>query len=87
MLGAEADALSVVVTQAVAGFFNFNRTWLGPTISDAQRSGQFSSAQQAKALAELRLSTLQGAMVVGRGMRGGGGPAVVGKTLLRSLAG
>ncbi|MEO7935192.1 MAG: hypothetical protein ABIR27_02945 [Dokdonella sp.] len=58
MLGAEADALPVVVTQAVAGFFNLNFTWLGATIRDAQRRGQLSSAQQAKALAELMLSTL-----------------------------
>jgi TetR/AcrR family transcriptional repressor of nem operon len=87
MLGAEADALPADVTDAVADFFQLNLTWLAAAFRDAQRSGQLSSAQRAKALAELMLSTLEGAMVVGRGVRGGGGPAAVGKTLLRTLAG
>lgn len=86
MLGAEADALPADVTDAVADFFQLNLRWLAAAFSDAQRSGQLSSAQRAKALAELMLSTLEGAMVVGRGARGGCGPAAVGKTLLRTLA-
>ena len=86
MLGAEADALPADVTDAVADFFQLNLRWLAAAFSDAQRSGQLSSDQRAKALAELMLSTLEGAMVVGRGARGGGGPAAVGKTLLRTLA-
>lgn len=87
MLGAEADALPVVVTAAVAGFFHLNLTWLAATFRDAQRSGQLRSAQRSKALAELMLSSLEGAMVVGRGSNGGVGPSVVGKTLLRTLVG
>lgn len=87
MLGAEADALPADVAEVVAGFFQLNLSWLAAAFRDAQRSGQVSSAQRSRALAELMLSTLEGAMVVGRGVRGGGGPAVVGKTLLRTLAG
>ena len=86
MLGAEADALPDDVADAVAGFFRVNLTWLAAAFRDAQRSGQLSSALQAKALAELMLSSLEGAMVVGRGVNGGGGPGMVGKTLLRLLA-
>lgn len=86
MLGAEADTLPADVAEAVAGFFELNLTWLAAAFRDAQRNGQLTSAQRASALAELMLSTLEGAMVVGRGGRGGVGPAAVGKTLLRTLA-
>lgn len=87
MLGAEADALPADVAEAVAGFFQLNLAWLDAAFRDAQRCGQLTSAQRANALAELMLSTLEGAMVVGRGARSGGGPATVGKTLLHILAG
>ncbi|MEO6926322.1 MAG: TetR/AcrR family transcriptional regulator [Rhodanobacter sp.] len=87
MLGAEADALPDGVADAVASFFKLNLAWLTAAFRDAQRSGQMTSAQRAAALAELMLSTLEGAMVVGRGARGGGGPAATGRTLLSSLAG
>ena len=86
MLGAEADALPADVAEAVAGFFQLNLAWLEAAFRDAQRSGQLTSAQRATALAELMLSTLEGAMVVGRGGHVGGGPAAVGKTLLHTLA-
>ncbi len=86
MLGAEADALPVDVADAVAGFFQRNLTWLTATFRDAQRSGQVTTGQRATKLAELMLSALEGAMVVGRGARIGAGPAAVGKNLLASLA-
>ncbi len=86
MLGAEADALPAAVSDAVADFFQLNLTWLAAAFRDAQRTGQVTSAQRAKILAELMLSTLEGAMVVGRGTRGGSGPAAVGKSLLAGLA-
>lgn len=86
MLGAEADALPDDVAAAVAAFFDLNLIWLAAAFRDAQYSGQVTSAQRAQALAELMLSTLEGAMVVGRGARDGSGPAAVGKTLLGSLA-
>ena len=85
MLGAEADALPVDVADVVAGFFQLNLVWLTSAFRDAQRSGQVSSTQQARALAELMLSSLEGAMVVGRGARSGGGPAAIGRSLLRSV--
>ncbi|MCP1374804.1 TetR/AcrR family transcriptional regulator [Dyella lutea] len=86
MLGAEADALPADVADAVAGFFQLNLTWLAAAFRDAQRSGQVTTAQRAANLAELMLSALEGAMVVGRGGRSGGGPAAVGKHLLAGLA-
>ncbi|MGN6229132.1 MAG: TetR/AcrR family transcriptional regulator [Dyella sp.] len=86
MLGAEADALPADVTDAVAGFFRLNLTWLAAAFRDAQRSGQVITVQRAANLAELMLSALEGAMVVGRGGRSGAGPAAVGKNLLASLA-
>lgn len=86
MLGAEADALPAEVGGAVAGFFQLNLNWLTAAFRDAQGSGQVSSAQRAASLAELMLSTLEGSMVVGRGLRGGVGPSAVGKTLLSNLA-
>lgn len=86
MLGAEADALPADVADAVAGFFQLNLTWLAAAFRDAQRSGQVTTVQRAANLAELMLSALEGAMVVGRGGRSGGGPAAVGKHLLAGLA-
>ncbi|MEO8998890.1 MAG: TetR/AcrR family transcriptional regulator [Rhodanobacter sp.] len=85
MLGAESDALPADVTAAVAAFFELNLDWLAAAFRDAQRSAQVTSAPRAAALAGLMLSALEGAMVVGRGARSGGGPAAVGKTLLGTL--
>lgn len=86
MLGAEANALPADVADAVAGFFQLNLSWLTAAFRDAQRSGQVTTVQRAANLAELMLSALEGAMVVGRGGRSGGGPAAVGKHLLAGLA-
>lgn len=86
MLGAEADALPVAVVEAVNEFFQLNLTWLAAAFRDSQQSGQLRSDLRAKAFAELMLSSLEGAMVVGRGVGGRTGPAMVGKSLLRSLA-
>lgn len=86
MLGAEADALPAGVADAVAEFFQLNLTWLSAALRDAQRSGQVATGQRAANLAELMLSALEGAMVVGRGGRSGTGPAAVGKNLLASFA-
>lgn len=86
MLGAEAAALTADVNQAVAEFFQLNLRWLAAAFRDAQLSAQVVSRQRPNELAELMLSTLEGAMVVGRGTLKAGGPAGVGKTLLASLA-
>lgn len=86
MLGAEADALPADVNDAVAEFFQLNLAWLAAAFRDAQVSAQLASKQRPAALAELMLSSLEGAMVVGRGTGTTGGPATVGKTLLASLA-
>ena len=85
MLGGEADALPAEINEAVAGFFQLNLIWLAAAFRDALVSAQLVSKQRPNALAELMLSTLEGAMVVGRGSLKAGGPAAVGKTLLASL--
>lgn len=85
MLGAEANGLPDEVTEAVADFFQLNLAWLAAAFTDAQRAGSLASTLRASALAELMLSTLEGAMVLGRARGGGGGPASVGKSLLASL--
>lgn len=86
MLGAEADALPTDVADAVAGFFRLNLDWLTAAFRDAQQCGRVTSDQRPVALAELMLSALEGAMVVGRGSRSGGGPEAIGKSLLAGLA-
>ncbi|WP_458071900.1 TetR/AcrR family transcriptional regulator [Rhodanobacter sp. BL-MT-08] len=85
MLGAEADALPAGVADAVESFFRLNLTWLVATIRDAQGASQVRADLRASALAEALLAALEGAMVVGRGARSGGGPAAVGKTFLASI--
>lgn len=86
MLGAEADALPAEVAREVQEFFQLNLTWLAAAFRDAQYAGKLANGQRPAAQAELMLSALEGAMVVGRGARHGSGPAAVGKSLLASLA-
>ncbi|TAM60366.1 MAG: TetR/AcrR family transcriptional regulator [Rhodanobacter sp.] len=85
MLGAEADALPAGVADAVEAFFRLNLTWLVAAFRDAQSARQVRADLRAGALAEALLAALEGAMVVGRGARTGGGPAAVGKTFLASV--
>jgi len=85
MLGAEADALPAGVADAVEAFFRLNLTWLAAAFRDAQNARQVRADLRAGALAEALLAALEGAMVVGRGARTGGGPAAVGKTFLASV--
>jgi TetR/AcrR family transcriptional regulator, transcriptional repressor for nem operon len=85
MLGAEADALPATVADAVEAFFRLNLTWLAAAFRDAQSAQQVRADLRAGALAEALLAALEGAMVVGRGARSGGGPASVGKTFLASI--
>jgi len=85
MLGAEADALPAGVADAVEAFFCLNLTWLAAAFRDAQNARQVRADLRAGALAEALLAALEGAMVVGRGARTGGGPAAVGKTFLASV--
>ena len=82
MLGAEADALPAGVADAVEAFFRLNLTWLAAAFREAQNARQVRADLRAGALAEALLAALEGAMVVGRGARTGGGPAAVGKTFL-----
>lgn len=85
MLGAEADALPSSVSDAVEAFFRLNLTWLTAAFRDAQQGGKVRADQRAAALAETLLAALEGAMVLGRGLRAGSGPSAVGRTLLANV--
>ncbi len=86
MLGAEAAALPAQVADGVADFFRLNLDWLTAAFRDAQQSGRVTTTQGAEALAQLLLSALEGAMIVGRGGRSSVGPAAVGNHLLVCLS-
>lgn len=85
MLGAEADSLPDAVASEVERFFKVNLDWLTLVIADGQRAALITSKSKAEVLAEAFLCALEGAMVVGRGMRSPRGPAEVGNTFLFSV--
>jgi TetR/AcrR family transcriptional regulator, transcriptional repressor for nem operon len=85
MLGAEAQSLPDEVAQEVGSFFHANLAWLTQMFTEGQRSASIQSGRHAWALAELYLCSLEGAMVVGRGMPSTRGPTQVARTLLSQL--
>jgi len=85
MLGADADALPRDVLGEVNSFFQVNIDWLTSTFSEGQRNGSVTKRTSPASLAEAFLCALEGAMVVGRGMRSQRGPGVVSKTFLSTV--
>jgi TetR/AcrR family transcriptional repressor of nem operon len=85
MLGAEADSLPEQLTGEVARFFEANLDWLGATFQEGQRAGFFRPSPDARALAEAYLCALEGAMVVGRGLRSQRSPADVAEAFLSTV--
>jgi TetR/AcrR family transcriptional repressor of nem operon len=85
ILGAEAASISPEVAQEVATFFQMNLDWLAMAIRAAVASGQFRPGTDAVAQAYGLLSVLEGAMMVGRGMRSDASPAIAGRTYLSNL--
>lgn len=85
MLGAESDTLPEDVTSEIRHFFAANIDWLTMVISEGQRTGQIHTKSAAAEIAQAYLCILEGAMVVGRGMRSTAGPATVGNTFLLSV--
>jgi TetR/AcrR family transcriptional repressor of nem operon len=86
MLGAESDSLPDAVASEVRQFFTVNLVWLKLIMADGQRAAQITSRITAKDLAEAFLCALEGAMVVGRGMRAPRGPADVARTFLSTVS-
>ena len=82
MLGAESDALPAEVVLGVERFFAANVEWLARVIAHGQRAGLLRRKPAALELAAAYFGALEGAMVVGRGMRTADGPEEVGRTLL-----
>ncbi len=85
MLGAEADSLPDTLAGEVRHFFEANIDWLTSTFLAGQRAGLIRPAPDARALAEAYLCTLEGAMVVGRGLRSPRSPADVAEAFLSTL--
>lgn len=85
MLGAEADTLPAEVQAEVARFFQVNLDWLEHVIAEGQRVRQIRKDSKAAPLAELFLCSLEGAMVVGRGVRSALGPRDVGQAAVFAL--
>ncbi|MFZ6742426.1 TetR/AcrR family transcriptional regulator [Undibacterium sp. JH2W] len=86
MLGAESDSLPESAADEVARFFKVNLDWLAQIISDAQSAGMIKQNCAAESLAQAYLSALEGAMVLGRGMRTVHGPAGIADTFLSTVS-
>lgn len=85
MLGAEADSLPGAVASEVARFFAANLDWLTAVIAEGQRASLIRPKPSSAAIAQAFLCTLEGAMVVGRGLRSAHGPAATSAVLLTTL--
>ena len=86
MLGAESDSLPETAADEVAHFFKVNLDWLTQVINDAQNAGLIKKNCAAESLAQAYLSALEGAMVLGRGMRTVHGPAGIAQTFLSTVS-
>jgi len=85
MLGAEAEALPAEVLAEVQRFFQANLEWLAMVFDEGQRAGLIRAGVPAAALAEAYLAALEGAMVVGRGLRSVRGMGSVAATFLSTV--
>jgi TetR/AcrR family transcriptional regulator, transcriptional repressor for nem operon len=85
MLGAEADSLPETLASEVRHFFEANIDWLASTFLAGQQARLIRPSPDARALAEAYLCTLEGAMVVGRGLRSPRSPAEVAEAFLSTV--
>ena len=85
MLGAEIDTLPETINAEVKRFFKINLEWLSEIIAAGQQQGLLKLIP-ASEMAMLFIASLEGAMVVGRGMSSDHGPQKTAKTLLDSWA-
>ena len=85
MLGADAQTLPSDVIAEVQHFFQVNLEWLTAAFVQGQRNALIRSNVQAESLAQAYLCALEGAMVVGRGLRSPRGPGDVGRTFISTV--
>lgn len=85
ILAAEADSLPDVVAAEVAQFFRVNLDWLTQVFAIGRANFILAYHGEPAAQADAFLCALEGAMVVGRGMRNARSPADVGQTFLANL--
>jgi TetR/AcrR family transcriptional regulator, transcriptional repressor for nem operon len=85
MLGAEAEALPSSVSEEVQRFFTANLDWLALVFGAGQADGQLRRGAKPRAMAEMYLCALEGAMLVGRGAAKTMGPGEVGKAFVSSM--
>ena len=86
MLGAEYGSLPESAADEVALFFKLNLDWLSRMMGDAQTAGLIKKNCAAESLAQAYLSALEGAMVLGRGMRTVQGPGDIAQTFLSTVS-
>jgi TetR/AcrR family transcriptional repressor of nem operon len=85
MLGAESASLPVEINAEVRRFFEINVGWLESVITQGQQAGSLKPGVSAPDWAETLVATLEGAMLVGRGLQSGRGPRQLMDVLLASL--
>lgn len=67
MLGAESDVLPSDILVSVGQFFEINQSWLAKVVEQGVQSKEFKSGLNPLQEALYLLSSLEGAMIVGRG--------------------
>jgi TetR/AcrR family transcriptional repressor of nem operon len=87
ILGAEKNTLPDGIREELAGFFDLNMAWLTTLIGKGQRDGRLAAGNPPEKAAQFLLSSLEGAMIVGRGTGSSGNVAEVGAMALAYMAG
>lgn len=85
MLGAELGSLPAEINVEVQRFFQVNLEWLTATITRGMDSGCFHGRAPANERAEAFLSSMEGALLVGRVLPQAGGPLKVADVLITSF--
>lgn len=85
MLGAEHDSLPPEIQQEVRRFFAVNIAWLAEVFARGLADGSLRSLRSAQDLAEVYISALEGAMMVGRALPEGQGAHHAGSVILALL--
>lgn len=87
MLGAEADSLPAEIMSQVKRFFSVNLEWLTMVFTEGLADGSIKSSRAPADLAEAFLYTLEGALLVSRGLPQAQGPREAAEVLLSVLVG
>jgi TetR/AcrR family transcriptional repressor of nem operon len=74
MLGAESESLPEEIRSEVRRFFQINAEWLTSVVEKGVRDGSLKANRPAADVAQALLAVLEGAMLVGRGLRSERGP-------------